>query len=232
MIKTLLNIGDDILSLFYPRLCIGCGERDPLRDEYFCLSCRMDVPFIKDRARVDAALVGKVSLPEKLNNVYALFYYTKTGVTQQLLRQLKYKRKPNVAVKLGCMLAEKYISEIDPAAVLVPVPIHPKRLHDRGYNQAERIAHGIQAITNQRIDTKVLKRVLHGSSQTEKSKEERQIILDQTFRLNEKQGVVTGQHYILIDDIMTTGSTLRACYDELMKTEPASISIATLGVTI
>ena len=112
------------------------------------------------------------------------------------------------------------------------VPLHPKRLHKRGFNQSMKIAEGMQKILDLPIDEKLLSRKIYNESQTKRSKEERKEILNKTFAINPQMLLCCYQEVILVDDVITTGSTLSACHEQIRKTQIENVSIATLTITV
>jgi len=216
LFEPIKSVARDFFSLVFMDLCICCYEIEPLENQAFCLSCLAEIPYINKQSSVPSLLIGKKAVPKDIVKFYGLLKYTKSGKVKELLHQLKYCNRPMIGTKLGKQLAKRISLIADKESyVLIPVPLHPQRQKKRGYNQALKIAEGIQQELDIPINTKVLKRIQNNESQTKKGVEERE-----------------DKHAIIIDDIITTGSTIAACYQLLKDAGYSKISITTLAITI
>ena len=222
----------DLRSLLFMNLCIGCYDTEPIEGKLFCLSCYVDIPYIKSQESIPALLIGKADLPTEIQSFYSLMTYSKSGLIKKVIDSLKYKSRPDIGIKLGAQLGETIRNMIPQDAVLIPVPLHPKRQHKRGYNQAHKIAEGLSSQLEIPINDTVLKRIKYNESQTKKSAQERKGVKDQKFALRKNLNVITHSHAIIVDDIITTGSTISACYHLLKEAGYQRISVATLAITI
>lgn len=227
-----IQIADDLISLGFPHLCLCCKKYELFeKDDSFCFSCRTLLPYIKTKEDVRTALKGKIGLKQK--EVYSLLYFTKDSKTQDILHQIKYYNKASLAIDMGRRLAKKYSGDIKPDDILVPVPLHPRRLHERGYNQASKIAEGIMEISGATIQNQMIKRVLYHKSQTIKSKEEREEVQEKTYQLYRKApSIEQKRRIILVDDVITTGNTLLGCINVLQEIGINNISVATIAIAI
>jgi ComF family protein len=146
-----------------------------------------------------------------------------------MIHSLKYKSDKKVGKfigqQMGNFLNQKQVNRPD---VIIPVPLHPKKQMKRGYNQAEILAEGIQEIINIPIDKGLLLRKEHSRSQTTKSKKERISSLEDVFSAN-KEKTEEYNHVLLVDDVITTGATLRACINALTRHKNIKISILVAG---
>ena len=122
-------------------------------------------------------------------------------------------------------LKEKY--DVD---VIVPVPIHPSRKRHRGYNQSDWIGMGMSESLDIPLDTKNFYRNVATETQTKKSRFERWKNVENVFKVK-SENIFLNKHILLIDDVLTTGATLEACANSLLKTDGVKVSIATLAVT-
>jgi ComF family protein len=115
-------------------------------------------------------------------------------------------------------------------AVLVPVPLHPRKERERGYNQSQLLAERLAAVAGgaTRVETP-LRRVLDTATQTAFDRRTRQGNLKNAFALKEGVNIDSGQHYILIDDVFTTGSTLNSCSVVLRRAGCLNLDVATFG---
>lgn len=227
------QIVDSLLHLMYPNLCLGC-ERPLLSQEKkgICLHCLSNIeqtyqhhkPYPND---IEARFLGY----QRLKGASALYYFDKEGSFQQLMYALKYENKPFLGVVLGEFLGtmlkeEGFLSQID---ALVPVPMHLSKRRKRGYNQAEKIMQGIQKVANIPFYPKLLVKTYRTLTQTKKNRLERQTQVRSMFESAQPE-ILKGKNILLIDDIITTGSTLAQCMDVLEKYDCQSYKIATLGM--
>lgn len=222
---------DTVIGLIFPNLCYACREYEPLNNHLFCLSCQNRLPFVSSGGDAYAALEGKDYFPEEISDFSTLFYFTKDSYVAEIIHRIKYEGQYRMAKKLGVLLAQMTLLNQDLRKyVIVPVPIHKKRRKERGYNQAEEIAKGFASVKDIPIISDYLIRTKHDKSQTAKDKRERSEALKNSFAINE--GCDRLSHIILIDDVITTGSTISACYTQLEKKSPVKVIVASLGVSI
>lgn len=165
-----------------------------------------------------------------IQELYTLFYYNKQSRYISLIHQLKYKGKQEIGNYLGAELARK-IKESPQNAVdeIIPVPLHPKRQRQRGYNQSQLIADGLHSILKTPINTS-LKRKKHTKTQTKMGKVHRWENMKNVFEYDNKIDI-KGKRILLVDDVVTTGATCLHCCDALHRAGAKSISIACLGIT-
>ena len=149
---------------------------------------------------------------------------------RSLIHNLKYQNKKEIGLLLGRMFGEDLIDSdfIKPIDLIVPVPLHPKKMKSRGYNQAEIIAQGISDITSIPLAIDNLVRIVDNPTQTKRTKTERWRNVKGIFDVIDGQ-VFENKHILLVDDVLTTGSTMEACGIALQKCRDLKISIATIG---
>ena len=225
MLKALFN-------LIYPKICYACGEAISGKISNFCISCRGELAFLNIRDfennPIQQLFWGRVTF-EKAT---AFAKFEKNGKIQKLLHSLKYKGIKEVGVTLGELAALEhrdtdFFNDID---IVVPVPIHAKKQKKRGYNQSHYIAEGIENVTELPVDLTSIKKELNTESQTRKGRFERFENVSNTFTLvNTEQ--LKGKHILLVDDVITTGSTLEACANVLQKIEGVKLSLLTISAT-
>ncbi len=232
MLNKVKSLGHDIVSLVFMDLCIGCYKADPVGNQDFCLPCLSLLPYVQNQEDVNAAVIGKGALPQEIKHIHSLLYYTKSGIMKDILYNLKYGNRPAIGVKLGEQLGTKLVASQHKDSILVPVPLHPKRLKKRGYNQALKIAQGIHKTTQIPIAEGILKRVQNNKSQTKMGVIERQGDVNLRFALDNKRPRQKAPKAIIVDDVITTGSTIHACYHWLTLAGYQEIYVATLAITI
>lgn len=162
----------------------------------------------------------------------ALFFYSPHHESSRAIHELKYYDGPSVGEYLGRMLGQEGRASgfFDGIDLIVPVPLSRSRESQRGYNQSEEIARGISRVTGIEVGTAVVRRIRFDKSQTQMTADERYKNVQGAFKLLQPKSI-TGKHILLVDDIITTGATVRSCAQELMKAPDISISIAAAGFT-
>ena len=147
------------------------------------------------------------------------------------MHSLKYRGNQEVGELLGKYAAQELLESVDFSTIdiIIPVPLHPKKQKIRGYNQSECIGNGLSKILEKPIDNTSLIRVRENTTQTKKTVFERYENTDGIFVL-QNQNNLTGKHVLLVDDVLTTGSTLEACVRVLIEIEGIKVSVFTLAV--
>ena len=155
----------------------------------------------------------------------------KGGSGQKLIHSSKYHGNKKLGYELGRMAATTYRETglFDTVDLLLPVPLHPKRMRQRGYNQSEWIAYGIRSVTGIAVDTSSLSRIKKTESQTRKQIFERSENVEDIFRV-ENTDTLKNKHILLVDDVITTGSTMNACAEAMKAISGIRISI--LGIAV
>lgn len=163
----------------------------------------------------------------------ALYYFNKESKVQNLIHHLKYNGKREIGVvlgrKFGGELARSILfSEVD---LIVPVPLHLRKLRQRGYNQSEMFAQGLSESLRRPYSANALMRLVHSSSQTKKSREARLLNVADVFAVNKPQRLV-GKHVLLVDDVLTTGATLETCAAKILELPGTKVSMATIAMAM
>lgn len=162
----------------------------------------------------------------------SLLYFRKKGIAQQLMHNLKYKNQQEIGTYLGNYFSKNVLdlpvfNEIDG---IIPVPLHKKRLHERGYNQVTTFCEALEKNLAIPIIDAVLIKSKNLKSQIQKSKENRLETNKNVFSV-ENAHKIEGKHILLVDDIFTTGATIEACAKEILKIKNTKISIVTMAYT-
>ncbi len=221
---------ESLLSLFYPRLCLACGQNLPSKASSICLSCNHQLPKTDFHLQADNPFTERFWGRIPLHAGAACYHFSKSGRTQQLLHHLKYGGKREVGVEIGKIYGADLLQSplFRTVAHIVPVPLHPRRKRQRGYNQAAAFAQGLSQAMKLPW-SEALIRTQHTSSQTSKTRMERFANVSQVFALRD-ESAVQGKLVLLVDDVMTTGATLEACAHCLLQAEGTSVAMCTIAI--
>lgn len=221
-----------VLNLFFPNTCHACNAILTDNELDICVSCRHELPLTNyhfDRPEtLKKIFYGRV----QLEAATALFYFHKRGRVQQLLHQLKYKGKEDIGRVFGNwlgaeLLESPYFESID---VVIPVPIHLKKLKQRGYNQVALFAQHIAKVLNVSYQDDILLKSTNTKTQVFQSREARfQSVADSFYTQN--LDTIANIHVLLVDDIITTGATIEACAAVLNPGKKVRLSIASIAIT-
>ncbi len=220
----------DLFSLLFPELCNACGVSLYMGEKDLCTKCLADLPFTDFHLNTDnpaaRLLWGRVPIAA----ITSLFYFSKHTKVQNMMHQLKYNGKTELGVKMGQMLGKqlKLSNFFGDLTVIVPVPLHERKLRVRGYNQSECIARGIEQELGLELWPDLLTRVKATASQTKKNRYRRYENMKEVFCVD-KQKDLSSQHILLVDDVITTGATLEACALSLLENGLKKLSIATIA---
>jgi ComF family protein len=162
----------------------------------------------------------------------SLLYFRKKGIAQQLMHNLKYKNQQEIGTFLGDIFSNNVLDlpVFNAIDVIIPVPLHKKRLHERGYNQVTTFCEALEKNLAIPIIDSVLVKSINLKSQIQKSKENRLETNKNVFSI-ENAHKIEGKHVLLVDDIFTTGATIEACAKEILKIKNTKISIVTMAYT-
>ncbi|MFT5145445.1 MAG: competence protein ComFC [Polaribacter sp.] len=222
----------DLFYLFYPNICANCNEQLLQNEKVICTFCRHDLPLTNFQSytknKVSRIFSGRITIEK----AYALLFFRKQGVTKNLIHDLKYKGNEEVGVFFGNWIGEivaknKEFSTVD---FIVPVPIHAKKKKIRGYNQVTKFGECLSMHLKVPLNEAILIRQSATKTQTLKSRFERFNDLESKFSAK-NTSIFKEKHILIIDDVITTGATLEACAQELLKTPGIKISILTMSYT-
>ncbi len=220
----------DFVSLLFPELCHACSANLVAGEHLICTDCRYNLPFTNFHLKPDNLVAQQFWGKIHIEAGYAMCYFTKGGKMQHLMHQFKYRG----VKKIGNLLGNIAGSQLSQSPIfknvdaIIPVPLHKSRLRKRGYNQAACFAEGIAEKLNVPVIENNLVRERATETQTHRSRFSRFENMQEVFTIK-NPGALKNQHVLLVDDVMTTGSTLEACGTELLKIEGLKLSIATIA---
>lgn len=233
MISRLADLGHDVLSLFYPSLCQACGHLLRRGEEVICTGCQLALPQTHYHEEKNNAMEKHFWGRVEIFRASSFYFFQKGGRIQHLIHQLKYRGKTEVGVKLGIMYGNQLHDDHDfhTATLLLPVPLHPSKELQRGYNQADLFCEGLAKTMEVPWMKGVLKRSRFTETQTHKSRFERWDNVGNVFEIAQPQAI-EGKHVLLCDDVITTGSTLEACARAILAVAGTTVSIATIACAV
>jgi len=215
-------------NLVYPNVCPGCSSILSNYNEVICITCWSNLPKTyqyKDTNNHTAKLFwGRYPL----EHAFATFQFSKKSKLQNIVHDFKYRGNKEIGRVLGVEVGKEVILSGLKIDVVIPVPLHPKKLKLRGYNQSFFIALGISQAINAPLDDTTLTRKVNTPSQTKKTKYERWKNVGEIFALkNPNQW--KNKHILLVDDVITTGATIEGCCIALSAIEGIKISVVALA---
>ncbi|MCU0429690.1 MAG: ComF family protein [Cytophagaceae bacterium] len=205
----------DFVDLWLPRLCVGCSRTLVKGEPEICSHCRVRIDVSSSfNAPQENELMDRLKGRLLLSHGMYYTWFRKGGVLQPILHALKYEGRSGAGVLLGNWIGHelrKRMIHLEFNA-LVPVPVHKSRLRQRGYNQSDMIAQGIGEVTGIPVVPMLVKEEAKGT-QTKLGRWQRWINSTHAFRCESQLPV--GTRILLIDDVVTTGSTVEACCQPL-----------------
>lgn len=231
MLSPILSLLNDLLELFYPRTCGSCNAILTRSEKHLCLLCTVDLPrtyfWDYEHPPIEELFWGKLIV----NEACAFLHFEEENPAQHLLHRLKYEGQTGIGLALGeqfgfLLRDNGWFVDAD---CIIPLPLHPSKQIRRGYNQSKYIAEGLTQVYGIPVLTEALVRTVSSESQTRKSRFERSQNVEAVFEVVDA-GSIKGRKVILVDDVVTTGSTLIAAGEALRKAGVARLYIATLAV--
>ncbi len=218
--------------ILFPDNCLACGGAIEHGEKHICSVCRMNFPRTNFHLDKKNVLAQKFWGRTKIEYSIAYLFFKKQGEVQSMLHYLKYKNSPEVGTIMGNwygqeLLDNNFYKNFD---VIIPVPLHPKKLKKRGYNQSAYFGNGLAEVWKIPHLENGLEKVTNTKSQTKKSREERYNNMMAGF-IVPNPSKIQDKNILIVDDVITTGATLEACANLLLKNGAKTVSIATIAAT-
>lgn len=227
-----MQLLQQFFNIFYPNSCVMCCNSLLKNEQFLCTFCNHNLPVIElkdyEKNEISSLFYGRIPIKKAV----AFLYFRKGNTTQKLIHELKYKNNQAIGSFIGNWFGyelkkQEVFNNLD---YIIPVPLHPKKEKQRGYNQVTSFGKSLSKSLEIEYIESVLCRVSSAKTQTLKSRFERFSNLSTKFLLTDTQ-IFENKHVLLIDDVVTTGATLEACCNELLKTKNITISIATIALS-
>lgn len=225
------NIINDINSILVPIVCFGCNAHLNRGEQHLCTVCRNHLPLtdytFNEENALDRIFYGRINIKKASSFVF----FTENSIVQKLIHHLKYKNQEQIGGFLGdwygqLLKENENLTNID---AVIPVPLHKKKLKQRGYNQVENFAKRLAFHIEADYVDDVLLKTANTKTQTNKTRIGRwqdnkalYVLSDETFLQN--------KNVLLVDDVITSGATMEICSKALQQAKGVSIYIISIAV--
>lgn len=222
---------NDLVQLLFPTTCVCCGEVLTSGERQVCLSCLSSLPTTGYSTTHPNLLERRMVASLPLEGVTALYHFRQGGSVRSVVHAMKFHSRTDLCLLMGRQMGLDLVhsGRFDDVDLLVPVPLHWTRRLSRGYNQSELLCRGIAAVFGRRVENKSLIRHRRTRQQSLQHHSNRAENVDGAFRVRHADRLA-GRHVLLVDDVFTTGATLRACIDALSAVPGIRVSVATFCV--
>ena len=221
----------NLVNLFFPPVCSGCHSFLMTNETVICTKCRHDLPQTNHHIHTENEAFKKFYGRIPVIHASAFLYFHKKGMVQELIHNLKYRGHQEIGAQLGYWYAEDLKNNLALKNVdaIIPVPIHKKRWRKRGYNQVDTFAEALSSELNIPVQKEVLVRKIDSKTQSKKSLLGRTEGIHRVFDVHFSEEE-HNKHFLLLDDVLTTGATLEACSRALLEIPGAKISIVCMAM--
>ena len=220
----------DFLNLFFPKICQVCHKSLMKGENILCIRCLYMLPRTNfhwhENNPISRIFWGRADI----HAATSYLFFNKGGGVQKIIHQLKYKGNIETGKYLGELFGKDLVKSklYNDVGFIIPVPLHSKKLHKRGFNQSEIISDGIGKAMRIKVISDLLLRLEHTETQTKKARYVRWENVKGKFGILNSERF-EGKHLLLIDDVLTTGATLEACAQTLLEIPNVKVSMATLA---
>lgn len=229
-IRQIAKLTHDLLNIIYPNTCAACQCSLTQQEHILCLKCEYELPQTNYHLQPNNPIVKKIG-GVIIKHAAACYSFGKGAEIQQLIHHLKYSNWGEIGVFLGKFYGNKLKNTpFAQADLIIPVPLHPHKLAQRGYNQSQMFAQGLSEMLNINVNTTALVRKENSESQTQKSRIMRWLNTKTVFAITNPD-ILINKHILLVDDVITTGATLQSCAQAMSNIPGISISILSIAAT-
>ena len=225
-----MNFFTDLADFFLPRLCASCKTKLVADENVVCYHCLKKIQRV-DSSRIAIQYLRKFQETAIISDFYALYLFEKEKEVQRIIHQLKYNHRFHIGKFLGENLGRAISEVIQPWQIdmIIPVPLHHLKKADRGYNQSFYITKGLNNILHIPVNQRIIKRKRFTQSQTNLDMKEREQNIKDAFALR-RDSKIKGKNILLVDDVVTTGATVRECGRLLLNNGANKIFVAAVAI--
>ena len=225
-LSTIAQGANHIWRFLMPPRCIVCKRPLGEGEKYICTPCMMHVPLTHIHGERGNGFERLFWMKLPIERASAFMSYTQEENSRKLLMAAKFFSHPDIGVYLGEIMADDLLDTdfFDGIDFIVPVPLHKKRFQERGYNQSEQLARGVANLTHLPINTTAVVRSRYAQTQSCQRFQDRAANVKDAFSLAHPEEI-QGKHILIIDDVITSGSTITACATAAAAAEGVRISI-------
>jgi ComF family protein len=220
-----------LIDIIYPKTCEACGEPLLGGEKLICTQCLIALPRTNSHLEPDNMIERRFWGKTGISQAISYLRFSKKSKVQRLLHQLKYKNKP----ELGILLGELYGTDLKAAGFgtnidfIIGIPLHKEKERQRGYNQADCIAEGLSKALEVPYSTTIARKVISTGTQTKKSRFERFMNVKDAFDITDKEKL-KNKRVAIVDDVLTTGSTIESFARTLLENGCAEVSVITIAI--
>ena len=221
------RFSDSVKNFFLPRFCPTCNK--VVSKELLCNECYILLNTVKYEDRHLDFLIT-FSKSKFIEDMFYLFKFTKDSFVQTIIHEIKYNNKYLLGYYLGEKLGKELMRQLPVSEInyILPIPIHRLRKADRGYNQAFYIAKGVSKTTGIPLLNNILIKAKYTDTQTHYSLRQRKINIINSFEITKHIAQINNKSVLLIDDVVTTGSTIIECAKMLYLNRVNKVFVASL----
>ena len=223
---------ENLINVLFPKVCSGCSNHLLSNENVICTICRHEIPLTNHHLNPENEALKKFYGKIPVEFASTLVYFHKKGIVQEMIHNLKYRGHEGIGAVLGEWQADtlKNLPVASTFDEIIPVPLHKKRLKERGYNQVSSFGLTLSEKLKINYNPNILSRNVYSKTQVRKNLLNRTEVLEHVFDVHFSENE-HNKHFLLIDDVLTTGSTLEACGRALLKIPGAKISIVCMAMS-